>query len=157
MGTGPKANSGFDLNLTELEDYFLVEIGSEAGKMLISGLPIQPASAFFDPKRQSRSGRSTQADGACNAQSNRNSQCPAEQSGTPPLGCGSQTMLELHKLHPDLSNMLLLGCIRPTQPGWRTSNTNTGMGFLLQSRLFLYCRRQYSPEHPLQISPMADA
>ena len=47
MGTGPKADTGFDLNLTELEDYFLVEIGSEAGKMLVSGLPIQPASAFL--------------------------------------------------------------------------------------------------------------
>jgi ferredoxin len=47
MGTGPKAQTGFDLNLTELEDYFLVEIGSEAGKMLVSGLPIQPASAFL--------------------------------------------------------------------------------------------------------------
>jgi ferredoxin len=47
MGTGPKAESGFDLNLTELEDYFLIEVGSEAGKMLLSGVPIQPASAFL--------------------------------------------------------------------------------------------------------------
>ncbi len=47
MGTGPKANRGFDLNLTELEDVFLVEIGSEAGRMVMEGIPILPTSAFW--------------------------------------------------------------------------------------------------------------
>jgi ferredoxin len=47
LGTGPKATSGFDLNMTELEDMFLVEVGSEAGRMVIAGLPFQPASAFL--------------------------------------------------------------------------------------------------------------
>jgi ferredoxin len=46
MGTGPKATSGYDICLTELEDVFLVEIGSEAGRMAMANLPMQPASAF---------------------------------------------------------------------------------------------------------------
>jgi len=52
MGTGPKASSGFDLNLTELEDVFLVEIGSEGGRLVMEGLPILPTSAFWLQARQ---------------------------------------------------------------------------------------------------------
>ncbi len=47
MGTGPKAHQGFDLNLTELDDVFLVEIGSEAGRLVLEGIPILPTSAFW--------------------------------------------------------------------------------------------------------------
>jgi ferredoxin len=47
MGTGPAAHSGFDLSLTELTDVFLVEIGSEAGRMVMSDLPCQPAGVFY--------------------------------------------------------------------------------------------------------------
>ena len=47
LGTGPEAEMGFDLNLTELEDVFLVKIGSEAGRAVLSGMPCQPASAFL--------------------------------------------------------------------------------------------------------------
>lgn len=49
MGTGPKSKSGFDLCLTELENTFLIEIGSEAGRMVLNDPNIswQPASAFL--------------------------------------------------------------------------------------------------------------
>lgn len=47
MGTGPKTNPGFDLNLTELEDVFLVEVGSEAGRLVMEGMPLLPTSAFW--------------------------------------------------------------------------------------------------------------
>jgi ferredoxin len=47
MGTGPKADAGFDLCLTELDDVFMVSIGSEAGRLALSGLNLQPASAFL--------------------------------------------------------------------------------------------------------------
>jgi ferredoxin len=47
MGTGPKAATGYDLSLTELEDVFLVAVGSEAGRMAMAGLIIHPASAFL--------------------------------------------------------------------------------------------------------------
>ena len=47
MGTGPEAETGFDISLTELEDVFLVKTGSEAGRSVMSNLPWQPASAFW--------------------------------------------------------------------------------------------------------------
>jgi len=47
MSSGPKATDGFDLALTELEDVFLVEIGSETGRMVVANLPWEPASAFL--------------------------------------------------------------------------------------------------------------
>ena len=47
MGTGPQATNGFDLALTEVcddgEHYFVVEIGSERGAGILSGLPLEPA------------------------------------------------------------------------------------------------------------------
>jgi ferredoxin len=54
MGTGPSANHGFDLALTELLDdephAFLVEVASEAGVDVARTLPLAPASAA-DGKR----------------------------------------------------------------------------------------------------------
>lgn len=47
MGTGPKSNPGFDLCLTELDDVFLVEVGSESGRMVMDGIQVLPTSAFW--------------------------------------------------------------------------------------------------------------
>lgn len=47
MGTGPQTETGYDLALTELDDVFLLKVGSEAGRMVLSGLSLQPASAFL--------------------------------------------------------------------------------------------------------------
>jgi len=44
MGTGPKAESGFDLALTELEHHFLIEVGSEKGQKALMDLEWQLAS-----------------------------------------------------------------------------------------------------------------
>ena len=48
MGTGPRAESGFDLALTEVIDdsghWFAVEAGSPAGEDLLAELPVRPAS-----------------------------------------------------------------------------------------------------------------
>lgn len=47
MGTGPRAAAGFDLALIELTDggdhRFVVEVGSDAGRELLAGLPTRPA------------------------------------------------------------------------------------------------------------------
>jgi ferredoxin len=47
MRTGPRAEAGFDLALTELvgqnEHFFLVEAGSERGRAILAGLPLRPA------------------------------------------------------------------------------------------------------------------
>ncbi len=48
MNTGPKAESGFDLALTEIQDnnqhYYLVECGSEKGQKVLKELPVKKAS-----------------------------------------------------------------------------------------------------------------
>ena len=46
MGTGPKATSGFDLSFTELEDAFLVEVGSKAGSTALQTLEWEQAIAY---------------------------------------------------------------------------------------------------------------
>jgi len=46
MGAGPQAREGFDLALTELEDIFIIEVGSEVGAMMVRGTPWRPAGAF---------------------------------------------------------------------------------------------------------------
>ena len=47
METGPRVKAGFDLNLTELEDVFLLTVGSEIARDLIKGIPFELASAFL--------------------------------------------------------------------------------------------------------------
>jgi ferredoxin len=46
LHTGPAVNSGFDLALTELEDIFLVEVGSELGRQVLNEAEWRPAGAF---------------------------------------------------------------------------------------------------------------
>lgn len=44
MGTGPRLGDGFDLALTELADCFLLEVGSEEGAEVLSGVELRMAS-----------------------------------------------------------------------------------------------------------------
>ena len=44
METGPRVTSWFDLVLTELDDAFLIQAGSEAGQDLLSEVPLSPVS-----------------------------------------------------------------------------------------------------------------
>jgi len=46
MRTGPKVDTGFDLALTELEDIFLLEVGSEMGRQVLADIDWRPAGAF---------------------------------------------------------------------------------------------------------------
>jgi sulfhydrogenase subunit beta (sulfur reductase) len=43
MGTGPQLSGGFDLGLTELDEAFLMEIGSATGAGIAKGLAVQKA------------------------------------------------------------------------------------------------------------------
>lgn len=49
MGTGPTADGGYDLLITELDDNFLINIGSQAGRMILASgeLDWTPASGFL--------------------------------------------------------------------------------------------------------------
>ena len=45
MKTGPEATTGFDLSLTELEQGFVMRIGSAAGEAIAAKLGLSPAPA----------------------------------------------------------------------------------------------------------------
>jgi sulfhydrogenase subunit beta (sulfur reductase) len=47
MGTGPRHSSGFDLCMTELDEVFLVEVGSELGRSLLLARSFSLPSAFM--------------------------------------------------------------------------------------------------------------
>lgn len=56
MNAGPKATRGFDLALTELEDVFLVEVGSDLGQTVLASLPnLRPASPVHQNQAASQS------------------------------------------------------------------------------------------------------
>lgn len=59
MGTGPRVEENFDLNLTELEDVFLLKVGSEMGRAVLGGLPFEAASAFLLNTAERRLERAT--------------------------------------------------------------------------------------------------
>ena len=44
MGTGPEVTGGFDVALSELDDGFLIRVGSTAGSALVDGLGLAPVS-----------------------------------------------------------------------------------------------------------------
>jgi sulfhydrogenase subunit beta (sulfur reductase) len=46
MKTGPKVKAGYDLSLTELDDVFLVEVGSPLGAAMMGEAAWRPAGAF---------------------------------------------------------------------------------------------------------------
>jgi ferredoxin len=52
MGTGPDAKSGYDLKLTELEDVFIIRIGSDIGLAVVKELKWEPAGAFHQQAAQ---------------------------------------------------------------------------------------------------------
>ncbi|MBI2865202.1 MAG: 4Fe-4S dicluster domain-containing protein [Chloroflexi bacterium] len=43
MGTGPVPNPGYDINMTETGDSFLLEAGTDKGRAILARLPLQPA------------------------------------------------------------------------------------------------------------------
>jgi formate hydrogenlyase subunit 6/NADH:ubiquinone oxidoreductase subunit I len=53
MGTGPKAEFGYDLALTELDEHFLVEIRSDNGQKALTDIEYEPAKEEFLQKAKS--------------------------------------------------------------------------------------------------------
>ncbi|HKJ82698.1 MAG TPA: 4Fe-4S dicluster domain-containing protein [Mariprofundaceae bacterium] len=57
MQTGPEAKGGYDLALTELDDRFLIQVGSNQGASILSELPTESA----DCRTQERARRAVEA------------------------------------------------------------------------------------------------
>ena len=47
MGTGPRAKEMFDLSLTELDDVFVLNIGSQIARRMMTGIPFEDASGYI--------------------------------------------------------------------------------------------------------------
>lgn len=60
MQTGPECHQGFDLALTEIDDGFVVEVGSERAEPVVSELQVQPISSGH--LRQAQAGRQRAAE-----------------------------------------------------------------------------------------------
>lgn len=46
MGTGPRVKEMFDLSLTELDDVFVLTIGSQVARRMMTGIPFEDASGY---------------------------------------------------------------------------------------------------------------
>ena len=47
MGTGPRTKEMFDLSLTELDDVFVLTIGSQIARRMMTGIPFEDASGYI--------------------------------------------------------------------------------------------------------------
>ncbi len=47
MDTGPRVKNGFDLNITELDDIFVITIGSDLGRRLLMDVPFEDACGYI--------------------------------------------------------------------------------------------------------------
>ena len=101
MNTGPKAHSSFDLALTELEETFVVQIGSDVGAEVLTDVPCAACSpnAALDAERQSDQLAHNMAQRSANPSCNTNGQ-PRERH------------LDTHNIHD-----LLLGNLEHSSMG----------------------------------------
>jgi len=63
MGTGPRHTAGFDLCLTELDEVFLVEVGSELGRSMLAERTYDLPSAFVQNAANQAMDRATRSMG----------------------------------------------------------------------------------------------
>jgi sulfhydrogenase subunit beta (sulfur reductase) len=59
MDTGPRCKSGFDLALTEIDDGFVVETGSERGAALLQRIATRPSTGHEDVQSEARRTKAT--------------------------------------------------------------------------------------------------
>ncbi len=104
MQSGPKADAGFDLSLTELLEggrhEFLVEAGSEAGAALLEELPQAPATGAHLAAAEavlertaSQMGRNLETDGLKELLQSNPNHPRWEETGARCLSCGNCTMV----------------------------------------------------------------
>ena len=160
MKTGPKAESGFDLALTELLNgsghSFLVEAGSEAGAELLAQLPKRPATEAdlnaaqaVTERTASRMGRSLQTDGIKALLQGNPNHPRWEDAAKRCLTCGNCTMVcptcfcTTVDDHSDVDG--------------RIGHASAQVGYLLQLGLLLHSRRRRTAKRELPLQAMDDA
>ena len=111
MGTGPGADAGFDLALTELDDgdghRFVVRVGTERGRRGPGTGPHRrrPPPADLDARHQVLDGRRTPS--TRELPDRRAGRAAGPQPRAPPMGRGGRALPGLRQLHPGLPHLLL--------------------------------------------------
>ena len=156
MASGPEVDGGADLMLSELDDGFVVRVGSEAGAGVVGPLGLRAASA-----RCCRSGRYPGCRGARRDRGpgagRRPAGAAASRARSSPLGAGRRALPGLRQLHARLPDLLLHERWRRFGPGRPRRNDPTKLGQLLQPWLRAGRRRCELPaEGPRPLPPVAD-
>ena len=143
MGTGPKADAGYDLALTEILDgahRFLVEVGSERGADVLRDLPrrrrsrtisTQPAQPWQAPPRRWAAGRHDGHPGSARAQSRARA-----------LGRRRGPLPHLRQLHARLPDLLLHERRGRHRSHRRARGAHALVGLVLLARPLVHSRRQ---------------
>ena len=147
MGTGPRAESGYDLALTEIldgEHRLLVEAGSERGEEVLAELPGREATGA-DLEAAGAAVEGARAQDGPGARRHRPARAAAAQPRAPALGRGRRALPHLRQLHDGLPDLLLherRGHDRPDRPERRAPPR---LGLVLLGRLLAHPRRPIRP------------
>ncbi|MEX2116530.1 MAG: 4Fe-4S dicluster domain-containing protein [Bacteroidota bacterium] len=100
MNTGPKASVGFDIQMTELDQFFLAEAGTDRGSAMLARVPHRPATAAEVQQAEAQHeaashamGRTLETAGLKEILPNRHSDHHWETIGKRCLGCANCTMV----------------------------------------------------------------
>ena len=160
MQTGPKADSGFDLALTELLEgrghAFLVEVGSEHGAEVLGQVPHSPASEAqlaaaeaAVAQTASRMGRRLETDGIKDLlQGNLNH---------PRWDVGRRALSDLRQLHHGVPDLLLHDGRRPQRSYRNVRRADSQMGLLFHHGFLLHPRRQCPTHRSVALPAMDDS
>ena len=145
MDTGPRAESGYDLALTEvIEDerhYFVCEAGSERGAEVIAELPHSEAGPAEIGAAEA---------GVARAAANQGREMDTagikellyDNLRAPALGRGRRALPDLRQLHDGLPDLLLHDGRGHDRPRRRDGRAHPRVGLLLHDGLLLRPRRQ---------------
>jgi hypothetical protein len=158
MGTGPVAERGFDLALTEIltadEHHFVVEVGSDRGADVLAEVQHRAATPSDDADAGSVHTRTAEKHGP-KARYDRHQGPAVPQLREPAVGRGGRALPHVWQLHDGLSYVLLhdrRGRHRPRRAARRAPST---LGLLLHGRLFAHPWRR-GPRHGTIALPTVD-
>lgn len=132
MNTGPRCTSGFDLAFTELQDGFVVEVGSANGQAIVDKLSISVA--MEEKRNDADAGRQQAVNQITKRMDTTNIRdllmSNLEHARWDDVG---SALLVLHELHDGLSNLFLQHSQRSQRSLGRSCRARTAMGFVFQS------------------------
>ena len=144
MGTGPRADAGYDLALTELLDgphRFLVAAGSDRGAALLDRLPAA-AGGGGRPRRGRPGRRAAPWPHGPAARHHRHPGPALPERRARPVGRRRRAVPVVRQLHDGLPDLLLHLGGGPHRPLRRLGRAVAGVGLVLHRRLLPPARRQ---------------